>query len=78
MSRSDDNGNDTGADIFDTRPKRRLSDKIKGALDQAITQGRREIAERLELLHQSLVEDEALYVRRIDRDDVREDDEDDD
>lgn len=41
--------------------KRRLSDKIKDALQTALSQGRDEVARRLELIHQSLVEDDYDY-----------------
>jgi hypothetical protein len=50
--------------------KRRLSDKIMDALQTALSQGRDEVARRLELIHQSLTEDEYDYEqerrRRVD------------
>ena len=41
--------------------KRRLSDKVFDALQHALKQGREEVARRLELIHQSLIEDDYDY-----------------
>lgn len=47
------------------RPHRRLSDKVRDAIQQALAQGRHEIADCLTLVHQAINEqDEALLVQR--------------
>ncbi len=47
--------------------KRRLSDKVADAFAQAVKQGRKEIADRLRLVHQSIVDEETVFqpTRRI-------------
>ncbi len=40
------------------RPNRRLSDKVRAAMRQALADGRREIADRLTLVSQALAEEE--------------------
>ena len=49
------------------RGKRRLSDKVADALAQAMKQGRKEIADRLRLVHESIIDEETGYrpTRRI-------------
>lgn len=55
--------------------KRRLSDKILDALQQALSQGRDEVAKRLELVHQAVQEeDEYLSNKRRSEDDDHGDD----
>ena len=49
--------------------KRRLSDKIQCAFEQAARQGRNEIARRLRLIYEATIEQEA--VSRVDRRRIR-------
>jgi hypothetical protein len=49
--------------------ERRLSDKIREAIRQAITQGRDDISERLLLCRQAVAEDDATHPQRRREDD---------
>ncbi len=49
------------------RPNRRLSDKVRNALQQALADGRREIADRLTLVYQALAEEEEGGARLLER-----------
>ncbi len=53
---------------------RRLSDKLLDACQLALEQGRKELARRLRLIHQSLLEDEVAqgYERRLEDEALRE------
>lgn len=44
------------------RPNRRLSDKVRDAVQQALGDGRREIADRLTLVSQALAEEEGAWL----------------
>jgi hypothetical protein len=43
------------------KANRRLSDKVKEAVEHALAHGRERIARRLELLHQAIVEEDEAY-----------------
>jgi hypothetical protein len=47
------------------RPNRRLSDKVRDAMQHALADGRREIADRLTLVYQAINDEEgAMLVKR--------------
>lgn len=47
----------------DENPQRRVSDKIRDAIERAVEVGRREIAERLRLVYQSVVDEDENHPR---------------
>ena len=52
------------------RPNRRLSDKVRDAVQQALADGRREIADRLTLVYQALAEEEGTRLLERRREDL--------
>ncbi|MEE8245841.1 MAG: hypothetical protein V3S87_01115 [Alphaproteobacteria bacterium] len=52
------------------RPNRRLSDKVRDAVQQALGDGRREIADRLTLVSQALAEEEGAWLLKRRREDL--------
>ena len=52
------------------RPNRRLSDKVRDAMQQALANGRREVADRLTLVYQALAEEEGAWLHRRRREDL--------
>ncbi len=52
------------------RPNRRLSDKVRDAMKQALGDGRREIADRLTLVCQALAEEEGTWLLKRRREDL--------
>lgn len=52
------------------RPKRRLSDKVREAMQHALADGRREIADRLTLVYQAINDEEGDMLLKRRREDL--------
>jgi len=52
------------------RPNRRLSDKVREAIEQALADGRREISDRLTLVYQAINDEEGALLLKRRREDL--------
>ena len=52
------------------RPRRRLSDKVREAMQHALADGRREIADRLTLVYQAINDEEGAAMLKRRREDL--------